>query len=79
MENEALYSHKSRLIALLLCFALGWVGAHRFYIGKKGTALFMLFTLGGLGIWVLYDLILIAFGAFRDKEGKRNAVWFEQD
>jgi TM2 domain-containing membrane protein YozV len=81
MENAtcAHQSKKSRLIALLLCLAIGFVGAHRFYTGKKITALLMLVSLGGFGIWVLYDLILIAFGAFRDKEGNRVSGWFECD
>ena len=35
-------------------------------------------TLGGFcGIWVLMDLILIACGAFSDKDGKRVLKWFE--
>lgn len=55
--------------ALLLCLFLGWVGAHRFYAGKAGTGVAMLFTLGGLGIWALIDLISIATGKFKDKTG----------
>jgi hypothetical protein len=30
----------------------------------------MLFTLGGLGIWSLIDLIMIAVGSFTDAEGR---------
>mgnify|MGYP000747754787 CR=1 FL=1 len=41
-------------------FFLGGFGAHRFYVGKMGTAVLQIVTLGGLGIWVLIDLILIA-------------------
>jgi TM2 domain-containing membrane protein YozV len=70
-------SPKSRLVALLLCFFLGWLGAHRFYVGKTGTALLMLVTAGGLGIWWLVDFIFIACGIFRDKEGKKVLSWFE--
>ena len=51
-------SPKSRLVALLLCCFLGWLGAHRFYVGKIGTGLLMPLTLGGcFGIWVVVDLI----------------------
>lgn len=70
-------SPKSRLAALLLCFLLGMVGAHRFYVGKIGTGILMLLTLGGLGIWALVDLILIVVGSFRDKEGRLVFLWTE--
>lgn len=45
--------------ALLLCIFLGIFGAHRFYAGKIGTGILMLITGGGVGIWVLIDLIMI--------------------
>jgi TM2 domain-containing membrane protein YozV len=70
-------SEKSRLAALLLCFFLGVFGVHRFYVGKVGTGLLQLVTLGGLGIWALIDLILIAVGSFRDKQGSRVFHWME--
>ncbi len=65
-----MYSEKSKVAAILLCFFLGGLGVHRFYVGKVGTGLLMLFTLGGLGIWTIVDLIIIVCGNFRDKEGK---------
>ena len=43
--------------AFYLCGWFGLLGIHRFYVGKRGTGLFMLFTLGGLGIWTLVDYI----------------------
>jgi hypothetical protein len=39
----------------------------------------MLATVGGIGIWYLYDLILVASGDFRDVEGRRVALWDPQD
>jgi len=71
-------SPKSRLIALLLCFFLGWLGVHRFYVGKVGTGVLMLCTLGCLGIWVMIDLIFIVGGSFHDKQGRRVINWSEQ-
>ena len=64
-------SEKRILPAALLCFLLGVFGAHRFYVGKTGSGLAQLFTLGGLGIWMLYDLILILTTQFRDADDRR--------
>jgi hypothetical protein len=68
-------SDKSRGVALALAFFLGWVGAHRFYVGKIGTGVLQLCTIGGLGLWWLYDNILIAAGEFRDSDGRRLTSW----
>ena len=57
------------LATLLLCFFGGTLGLHRFYVGKVGTGLLYLFTVGWCGIGYLVDLILIAVGSFRDKSG----------
>ena len=54
---------------------LGPFGAHRFYVGKNGTGMLMLGTLGGLGVWYLYDLITIVGGSFRDASGKLVTRW----
>jgi TM2 domain len=56
---------------LILCLLLGLIGFHRFYVGKAGTAIFMLLTLGGFGIWTLVDLIMIILGEFTDEDGKK--------
>jgi hypothetical protein len=76
MERSDIW-HRSRLLTLLLCFFFGIFGAHRFYVGKIGTALLMALTLGGLGIWYLIDLLLIAVGSFRDIEGRAVYQWLE--
>jgi TM2 domain-containing membrane protein YozV len=75
--NTTEFSPRSRLVALLFCVLLGWIGVHRFYVGKIGTGILMVATLGGFGIWMLIDLILIAVGSFRDKEGRRVFRWTE--
>ncbi len=56
--------------AFLLCAFLGLLGAHRFYTGKYVTAILMILTFGGLGIWVLIDSVMLVTGGFRDSEGK---------
>lgn len=63
-------SPKNYIVSLLLCFFLGTLGIHRFYVGKIGTGILMILTLGGFYIWQLIDLILIIVGQFRDKQGR---------
>lgn len=68
-------SGKSRTATLLLCLFLGVLGVHRFYVGKIGTGILWLLTLGLLGIGELIDFIMIVVGKFKDKQGKYVANW----
>ena len=54
--NDIAVSDKGFVPALLLCFFFGFLGVHRFYVGKIGTGLLMLITFGGFGIWALIGL-----------------------
>jgi TM2 domain-containing membrane protein YozV len=74
-RSDKTVSRRSRLAALLLCFFLGVFGVHRFYVGKVGTGVAMIFTAGGLGIWVLIDFIMIIVGGFTDIDGKFVLDW----
>ena len=60
---------KSQLIALLLCFFLGGMGIHRFYLGYPGIGVIQLLTLGGCGIWSLIDFIMIITGDLKPADG----------
>jgi TM2 domain-containing membrane protein YozV len=62
-------SKKSFVATVLLCFFLGSFGIHRFYVGKIGTGIVMLITLGGLGIWTIIDFVVIVVSRFKDKKG----------
>ena len=64
-------SQNQWIVVLLLAFFLGFIGAHRFYVGKNGTGILMILTVGGIGLWVLYDLIIIITGNFKTKEGNK--------
>jgi len=68
-------SPKSRLATTLFAWFLGQFGAHRFYLGKIGTAIAMLLTFGGLGIWALVDFIMAVAGIMKDKEGRVIKNW----
>ena len=85
MENETqntpVVGEKTFVAAILLCLFLGGFGAHRFYVGKNGSAIAILcLCLGGIltfgltsiaaSIWVLVDLIKIIIGNFKTADGK---------
>jgi TM2 domain-containing membrane protein YozV len=46
------------MIMALICWFAGALGIHRLLMGYKNWWL-MLITVGGCGIWTLYDLIMI--------------------
>ncbi len=61
---------KDWLTALLLAIFVGVFGVHRFYTGHTAIGIVQLLTLGGCGIWVLIDIIMIATGAYKDSAGR---------
>jgi hypothetical protein len=73
--QEPEVSRRSRGVTLLLSFFGGIFGLHRFYVDKPRTAIAMLVTMGGCGVWYLYDLVLIAAGEFRDSEDLPVRNW----
>ena len=62
-------SDKGFVPTVMLCFFLGALGVHRFYVGKIGTGIVQLLTLGGLGIWALVYFIMVVTGNFKDGQG----------
>ena len=50
---------KSTLLTYVLWFFIGWLGAHRFYLGRPVSAILFIITAGGFGIWWLIDAFLI--------------------
>lgn len=64
------YAGKSQLVALLLVIIVGVLGIHRFYLGYTWQGIVQLLTAGGFGIWYLIDLIRIARGRLKPKNGE---------
>jgi len=60
---------RSKVVALLLCFFLGGLGIHRFYLGYTIIGIAQLVTCGGVGIWVIIDFILLALDKLPDSSG----------
>jgi len=58
---------RSFYVALLLSIFFGWCGADRFYIHRYKGAWLKLCSLGGLGVWWLLDIILIASEFRKDR------------
>lgn len=61
---------KDWLVALLLSILVGWLGVDRFYLGYVGLGILKLVTCGGLGVWSIIDIILIAMNKVPDKNGQ---------
>lgn len=76
--REVNEGEKSFIATWLLSLLLGFFGADRFYLGKIGTAVAKLLTLGGIGVWWLVDLILVLAGVARDRSGQRLAGYQKQ-
>jgi TolB-like protein len=77
-QSEALaarYSPKSRLVALVLAFFVGFFGVHRFYVGRWLTGILYILTMGLFGIGWLLDILFILFGAQTDSKGRFIRIW----
>jgi hypothetical protein len=61
---------------LILSVFIGWTGADRFYLGYLPTALAKMFTLGGLGVWWLVDIVQVCLGTLGPTEDRKFTDWF---
>ena len=68
-------SERSRTVALVLGLLGGVFGLHRFYAGRTQSGIWMAVTLGGMGIWWLYDMVMLVAGEFTDADGLPVRNW----
>ena len=68
---------KSFIATWLFAWLLGYLAIDRFYLGKIGTGILKLITVGGFGLWYLIDLILVLAGGQHDKQG-RDLAGYQQ-
>lgn len=76
-STEGETSSKSRAGAAILCFFLGGLGAHQFYVGNTTKGVFMLiFCFSGIPFIIsIAHFIMILCGTFTDSEGKELRRW----
>ncbi len=60
-------SVKNYALTLTLTILFGFLGLHRFYVGKVGTGILFLFTGGFFLVGWIIDIFTVAFGNFTDK------------
>ena len=68
-------SDRSRGVALALGMFGGVFGMHRFYAGRVTSGVWMIVTIGGIGLWWIYDLVLLVTGEFRDVHDRKIRHW----
>ena len=68
-NSLAQISPKSKVVTLLLAIFLGLFGIHRFYAGKYISGLVYMFSYGIGYVGWIFDIIMIATGKFKDKDG----------
>ncbi len=68
-EMQQMNSDKDWMVTLILAILVGGLGIDRFYSGSILLGVLKLFTLGGLGLWWLIDLIMLVTGSYKDGNG----------
>ncbi len=63
---------QQKTMMIIICLLAGGLGIHRFLMGYSNWWL-MLITLGGCGLWTLYDLIMIITGKMNMADGRELA------
>jgi TM2 domain-containing membrane protein YozV len=72
MTKKKMVRKVNWILCLVMSIFFGIFGVDRFIMGKIGTGILKLITFGGLGIWYLVDIVLIA-----TKYDFKNVKWVE--
>ena len=75
IANPAASGEKHQIIAAILCFFLGGIGIHRFYLGYTWQGIVQIFTLGGCGVWALIDFVRILLGDLKPKDAEYDVTF----
>ena len=59
---------ESKLTAIILCFFLGSLGIHKFYLDYTLIGVIQLLPFEGFIIWAIVDLIMLIIGSLKDSE-----------
>lgn len=78
MSAKKKISVKKYLTTLWLSLFLGTLGVDRFYLGQRFMGILKLLTLGGLGLWTVYDVVYTISGIRTDSTGKRLSGFEEE-
>ncbi|MFI5495045.1 TM2 domain-containing protein [Actinoplanes sp. NPDC051859] len=75
-QAEAEYDSvkKDARVAYALWCLTGIIGGHRFYLGDTARSIAMLFTLGGLGVWTLLDVVVVGRRVRAVNHSRRAAI-----
>ena len=71
-NNTTKVKEKKKGTTFILALFFGWLGFHRFYVGKIFTGLIWFFTFGLFGIGWFFDIFLILIGKFTKKQANES-------
>lgn len=76
-QSEMMSRQKNAGVAWLLLLFAGGFGGHRFYLGRSGSAIAMLLTAGGFGLWTLADIFMMNSMLKETNDAIENSVLAE--